>query len=199
MLIIPGITYKLTFDDSFAELNGLYTVLQLLSHEEMIELDVSVESTYEALDIAADFVIDKKNYIDKTYIKIKSITDETVYYISEVMLTHIPDFTAQKYYKLGLAVDLGVYSHEDDIGGLSLTVKNLLTNNYGITSTPVVMIHGNSVWLTDDEYSDIRTARENNKGEITNIYVINKKLSDENSELRQRVATLETMLISLQP
>lgn len=198
MLIIPGMTYRLTFDDSFVALNGIYTVLQLLSHEEMIELDVSVETTYEALGIADDFLIDKKNYLDKTYIKIKSIEDETIYYISEVMLTHIPDFTAQEYYKLGLVINLGVYGHTDDVGGLSLAVKNLLTNNYGITTDPIVTTHGKSVWLTDTEYQTIKDERESNKGVISNIYVVKKKLSDENSMLRQRIATLEAMIIALQ-
>lgn len=197
MFTIPGVTYKLTFITGFEELDGLYTVMQLLSNEEMVINGYSVEDTYTELGKTEDeFIVDKPTYFNNVYLKIKSIETEKEYFISELMIANIPDFSAKKYYNLGLLVDLGVFGHQDDISGLSLTVKTLLETNYGIVSNPIIMTHGKDVWLTDEEYNTIKENRELAKGVIENANsIINKQLT-ELTELRQKVIDLENLLIT---
>lgn len=197
MFTIPGVTYKLTFITGFEELDGLYTVMQLLSNEEMVINGYSVEDTYTELGKTEDeFIVDKPTYFNNVYLKIKSIETDKEYFISELMIANIPDFSAKKYYNLGLLVDLGVFGHQDDISGLSLTVKTLLETNYGIVSNPIIMTHGKDVWLTDEEYNTIKENRELAKGVIENANsIINKQLT-ELTELRQKVIDLENLLIT---
>lgn len=196
MFTIPGVTYKLTFTTGFEELDGLYTVMQTLSNEEMVINGFSLEDTYTELGKTDDeFVVDKPTYINNVYLKIKSIETEKIYFVSELMISNIPDFSAKKYYNLGLLVDLGVFGSQDDISGISLTVKTLLETNYGITSNPIVMTHGKDVWLTDSEYNTIKENRELAKGTFENANsIINKQLI-ELTELRQKVIDLENLLI----
>lgn len=200
MFIIPGVTYKLTFITGFEELDGLYTVMQLLSNEEMVINEYTVEDTYTELGKTEDeFIVDKPTYFNNIYIKIRSIENDKIYFISELMLENIPDFSAKKYYNLGLLVDLGIYGHQDDLSGITLTIRNLLETNYGITTNPIVMTHGKDVWLTDTEYNTIKTTRESNKGIIENPYTVIQNQLTELTSLRQRVIALENLLIALQP
>lgn len=200
MFIIPGVTYKLTFITGFEELDGLYTIMQLLSNEEMVINEYTVEDTYTELGKTEDeFIVDKPTYFNNIYVKIRSIENDKIYFISELMLENIPDFSAKKYYNLGLLVDLGIYGHQDDLSGITLTIRNLLETNYGITTNPIVMTHGKDVWLTDTEYNIIKTTRESNKGTIENPYTVIQNQLTELTSLRQRVLALENLLIDLQP
>jgi len=199
MLIIPGVTYKLTFVTGFEELDGLYTVMQVLSNEEMVIKSYSVEPTYSALGKTDDeFVVDKPTYFNDPYIKIRSVETEVEYFVSTLMLENIPDFSAKKYYNLGLLVNLGVFGSKDDISGINLTIKTLLETNYGIVCNPIVMTHGKDVWMTDDEYTAVKDARTEAKGTIVNANTIINQQATELTTLRQRVIALEALFVALQ-
>lgn len=196
MLIVPGVTYKLTFHEGFEELNGLYTVLQLLSNEEMISQEYTLEDTYLAIGkTEEEFDMDKPKYRDNTFVKILSIETEVEYFISELMLLNIPDFSVKPYYNLGLLVNLGSFTHVDDVSGMSLTIKTVLETNYGIVSDPIVMTHGKQVWLTDSEYLDILDTRAQLKQTIENPNSVIKKQNQLITELLRRNAALETLLL----
>lgn len=196
MYILPGTTYKLTFITGFEALDGIYTVLGLLSNAEMISLDVSVEDTYTALGKTADeWVVDKAGYLDYQFVKIQSVANETViYYISEKMLAYIPDLSIKKYLNLSLVTNLGTFLSQDDIAGIELKIKNILTTDYGITNDPIVVSYSNS-WLTDPEYLAIQTNRDSLRSSIVNSYSLQQEMAIENANLRAMVGSLEQMIL----
>jgi len=197
MFIKPGVTYKLTFISGFEELTGLYTVLKVLSNDEMVSDGLSILETYTTVGkTESEFLAAKPEYAERTFLKIQSIADETViYYISELMLEYVPDFSAKPYYNLGLTVHLGAFKSEDDLIGITTDVKNMLAITYGCNEDPVLFTHGNPEWLVDSEYDIIETNRDLLKEVVVNDKVLINRLSAENTVLRQRVADLEKFLL----
>lgn len=197
MFITPGITYRLTFTSGFEDLNGLYTVLKLLSHEEMLADELSILGFYTAAGkTEEEFTADKLLYKDHSYIKIQSIVDTSlIYYTNELLLLNVPDFSAKQYYKLGLTVNLGIFKDENDLSGITMAVDEMLETTYGINSPSALFVHGDVQWLTDIEYANIETARETLKDTVINTHVLINQLSTENTALRQKLADLEKFLL----
>lgn len=197
MFINPGITYRLTFVTGFESLNGLYTVLKLLSHEEMLAEELSILDFYTAAGKTEDeFTADKLEYVSGAYVKIQSAIDETiVYYTSSLLLAYIPDYSAKPYNKLGLAIDIGTYRDEEELTGLTDAIKSFLTNRYGIISDPKIFAHDVKQWLTDLEYDTILADRLINKTTVVNEHMLVNQLTIENASLRAKLADLEKFLL----
>jgi len=196
MYIQTGKTYSLKFIDGFEALDGIYSVLGILSQAEMVLEDVSVEDTYTSLGKTPDeWVVDKPGYLPYQFIKIRSVLNEDViHYISEKMLEFVPDLSIKKYLNLSLVTNLGTFLSEDDLAGIELKLKDILSKDHGIANEPVVVAYGES-WLTDAEYLSIRNVRNSLKTTIVNPYGLQQKMAAENSTLRSRVADLENTLL----
>lgn len=197
MFIKPGVTYRLTFVSGFESLNGLYTVSKLLSHEEMLINEFSILDFYLAVGkTETEFLADKLDYINYDYIKITSITDETkIYYTNALLLQNIPDFSAQPYQQLGIAINIGIYEDENDVIGITNAIKTLLESNYGIVCTPSLFSHNAKQWLTDAQYQAIVDERLAHKTVVVNEHMLLNQLSIENASLRAKIASLESFLL----
>lgn len=198
MYITPGKTYKFTFVSGFEELDGVYTVLQVLSNAEMLSEQLSVEDTYTALGKEeTEFIVDKPTYVNDPFLKLVHVVTGTEYYVSQLMIATVPDFSIKQYVNLGLLVPLGVFQTETELNGIESSVSTILKANHGITNQPIVIKHGADTWLTDMEYDNIVELRIANKETLISYYTISQQLSNENSTLRTRITQLETIIQSL--
>lgn len=200
MILNIGTTYRITFDEGFTDVNGIYKVLQIVNHDKLLELGIDLVSTlYLAVNkTQEDYNTDLPNYIDGFYYELKNLLDTSItYFVPEYIISVMPEVNISEYKKLILAVNIGTFVNEDDLPTVITAIEDLLETNHGIEATSNLLSY-DTVWLSDDEYAAIEANREAIKIGATNYYSETVRLTSEVAILNAKIEALENIIISLQ-
>jgi hypothetical protein len=199
MLVIPDYVYKFTFKSLLSVLNGIYKVLGVFSYSELFELNIDLfEVTYNANGLDGTiFEADINTIRSGEIIKIVSVDDSTIIrYIPAHMLAEIPDGSVNKYFNLGLAVNLGIFDDQDKLSTLKGEIEQIVSAMVGISDTTVIYTTKNT-WMSVPEYQAIDATRNANISRISNHFVDKISLQKEIDSLRTKLNYYENALVSL--
>lgn len=168
MLVAVGYVYEFQFRLTLNTLDGIYQVNSIMSYAEMLNLDLDLYAlTYQPNNLSDDIFNNDLDLIrTEKIMKLTSVVDETIiYYIPEHLFAKIPDGSVQKYFRLGIAVDLGIFADAEQLSVLRSEVEQVVASMIGSTNKTVVYTVDNK-WMTTSEYTVIDTAR---KAAITRV------------------------------
>jgi len=191
--------YSFVFKASFNSLDGIYRVASILSYPEVIELEISLlETIYKTngLDEVV-FNTDLPTIRSGQIYKLVSVTDsKIIYYIPEHILKEIPNASVQKYLKLGLAVNIGIFEDPNDVSTLKSEVDQTVAAMVGSSNNSVIYTVDEE-WMTTDQYGVIKTAREAAITKINNHFTDNVALRKQIDQLQTLVQYYENTLKTL--
>ena len=191
-------TYAFNFKSGFETLNGIYTVTQKLTYDEIILAGIDlIEELYakvnkDATDWDADLPTYRYNDFYKLEIPTENVQTEHIY-IPEGIIAGYPDPNIHEYAKLTLVADLGQHTDITEIEAIKTEVKELLETNYGIVYEPKIVTYEKE-WMTESDYDDIVTARENAKGTIVNYRSLSLELTEQLAEANAKIVALEQII-----
>lgn len=193
-----NMSYKFVFKSGFETLNGIYTVTQKLTYDEVILAGVDlIENLYAKVNKdPADWDADLPSYRYNDFFKLEVPSDSVkteILYIPEGIIEGYPDPNIHEYAKLTLVADLGEHTTLAEIEALKTEVQELLETNYGITYVPKIVTYKKN-WLTDVEYKVITDAREVAKGTIINYRSLSLKLQQQLNEANAKIIALEQII-----
>jgi len=189
VLITPNHVYSFSFISQFDQINGVYKVSSVLSYAETLKLNLDLFAlTYKPNSISEEtFKTDLDAIRANKVYKLTDINDETIiYYIPEHILSEVPDGNVQKYFHLGLAIDLGVFDDSDQLSVIRTEVDQVIESMLGYPNKTIVYTVDNS-WMTPTEYAVIDDARK------LAISRVNNHFTDKLALIKQ-VDSLKTLL-----
>lgn len=200
MVIVPNYVYAFTFKSLFSSLNGIYRVESIMSYAELINSNIDLyKITYKANNVSEDiFKTDLDIIRAGKVLKLVLVTnEETIVYIPDYLFDKIPDGSVQKYFKLGLAVTLGIFDNIEDLNNIKDEVDQIISSMTGNTNkTAIFTVKGE--YMTTDQYKTIDDARNLAITRISNHYTDKQKLLKEIDSLKTKLKYYEDLLISTQ-
>lgn len=198
MIPAVGSTCQFVFIAKFETLNGVYRVRAETTFADSASSGVDFLNNlyYPAGLTQVDFVADYASYKLDRVVILESVVDNTVvYYVPESAFLKVPDPTIREYFPLVLAVDLGVQKNTQSVLPLIDFVKDKITAVLG-TTNPVKLVTdpGNKVYLTDDEYAILETARATNRDLLVPLSVQLQREVDKNIILAAKCAAYEALI-----
>jgi len=128
--------------------------------------------------------------------KLSLVTDEnTVIYIPEHFFDTIPDGSVQKYFRLGLAIELGIFDDADQLSTIRNEVEQIVESMAGVANKTVIYTVSNK-WLTTTDYADLDAARQAAITRVRNHYTDKLALQKEVDSLRTLIGYYENALKS---
>lgn len=201
MLVLPNYVYYFNFVTALESLNGIYKVECLLSYSEVLEQGLDIYAlTYQpnGLDEAA-FKADLDLIRTNKIAKLVSVTDTSkILYIPEKLFSKIPEISVQKYFTMGLAVNLGIIDDSELLGVVKTEVEQVVQSMVGLSAQAVVYTVKEN-WLTQADFKVIDDARKASVTRVSNHYVDKQKLIKEIDSLKTLIAHYEQLLISTTP
>lgn len=194
-----GWTYKFQFIKGFESLNSVYKLVKMYTYDELLEDGIDLSSSLYALvgKTEVEYEEDAPSYKTQKILKLKHPTSQSrIIYVPVGILAEIPNYNVKSYSKLALALELGIYPNTEDIAYVSNLLQEQLSTMLGFANAPN-LIAISQVWLSDDEYQDITSSRENAK-QVVNYFSENIKLREINMELTSRINALEQIIIEYQ-
>jgi len=199
MLVIPDYVYKFTFKSALSVLNGIYRVTGVFSYAELFTLNIDLyKTTYGPNGIAepvfeADLDIIRLGEIAK----LVHIDDpNNIQYIPFHMFAEVPDGSIQRYFQIGIVVDLGIYDNAEQLSTLKSEIEQTVEAMTGIDNNALIYTIKNT-WMSIPEYQVIDTTRTNAISRVSNHYVDKKSLQKEVDSLRTKLIHYENALKSL--
>jgi hypothetical protein len=146
-----------------------------------------------------DFDTDYANYVSDRVLVLESVSNsDVVLHIPESALLNVPDPTIREYYPLIMVVNLGAHRNTQDILPLIDNIKDLIRTNLGVEDPVSVMTNPeNKIYLTEDQYQALVTAREANISRLAPLGVQLKQAQDMNIVLATKVAYYEALIAQL--
>jgi hypothetical protein len=200
MIITPNHVYYFTFKNVFNQLNGIYKVESLLSYSEVLAANINLANVTYKANGATD--LDFNNDLDTIragkIAKLVLVNDtSTIIYIPEHLFDKIPDGSVQKYYQLGLAVDLGIFSDIDQLSVLKSEIEQIVEAMIGVKNKAVIYTVKNS-WMTVDDYKIIDDTRKALVTTVSNHFTDKLALTKQVDSLKTLVKYYEDLLKSIQ-
>lgn len=194
-----GTTYAFEFTNNFATLNGIYTVLRVMTYDEMLEDSVDLRELYTAVGLTeADLEPQVQLFRADKILKLSSIVNSTIWYIPHPLLNTEPDPNVREYYQLLLALDLGYYEQVKDIEYIKSVINDIAEKGLGLQSNPSDLFSHNSKWMTEIEYNELKDERDTNKQTIINLFSENNRLRDELERVNNLVIKYEQTIVNTQ-
>lgn len=196
MLVKPNYTYDFTFKSALSSLNGIYTVVSVISYAEMLTLSLDLFTlTYKPKNISSDvFNSDLDTIRAGEIVKLVSVTDKSnIHYIPTHFFDKIPDGSVQKYFHLGLAIDLGIYDDPDSLSVIRNEVEQVVATMLGVTNKTVIYTVDNK-WMTTADYAIINAERKSKIQRVSNNYTDKLALLNQVNELKTLVTYYEGIL-----
>jgi hypothetical protein len=194
-IITTGWTYKFTFIQKFAELDGIYTITKIYSWAEVLNEQLSLyDILYAPLNIPETiYNEDIKTYKNEDILKLISPVDGTELYVPTSILSSNPLYTVKEYNNLVLFINLGTY---DDVSGLDYLVSQVgdeVKSVLGIGEQPKIT-SVSKVYLTEQEYKELENTRQDRITTILNWFSALKTLEKENNLLRAQLGAYRQLV-----
>jgi len=142
----------------------------------------------------AQFNTDLPTIRTERIIKMTSVLPAaTVQYIPEHFFSEVPDGSVQKYYHLGLAIDLGIFADPTQLSALRSDIEDTVQAMAGVSNKTLVYTVNNQ-WMTTAAYDAINTARKAAISRVSNNFTDKIALANQVSTLKTLIAYYEAAL-----
>ena len=200
MYIDIDAAFKFIFTPDFSSLDGVYKVVQSLTYDEILasEIDMAIDLYARVNKTAEDWEADAESYRKDIFYKLEVMNgelEEDSFHIPISIVRDYPDPNIHEYGKLSIMVDLGPHADEDKMNSLIIDFQTILETNYGIASTPRLVVYDRT-WMSETDYEVIDAAREAAKGTIINYKSESVRLEQELVAARAKIDALEQIIIS---
>ncbi len=198
MFLKPNWTYKFSFVSDFSSLDGVYTVKKIYAYVELLDDNLSLLPTYEAVGkTQADLENDVNMYRTQEIYKLVHPEDETIiWYIPEGLFSTVPNYNVKKYSDFAIALRVGIYPDEDKLIYVQNVLQQQLSAMLGFTNGPDIISVGEK-WLTDEEYKDAVADREQAAKTVVNYFSENIELRKQIDHLKDRCNAYEEIIIGI--
>lgn len=202
-MIIPtvGSTCLYTFLAKFSSLDGVYKTKAETTFMDAIASGVDfVTNLYTPAGLAqSDFDSDYAGYTSDRVLVLESVSNnDLILHVPESALLNVPDSTIREYFPLLMVVNLGAHKNSQDILPLINNVKDLIQSNLGIEDPVSVMTNTqNKIYLTEDQYQTLETAREANINRLAPLSVQLRQALADNTILATKIAYYEGLIAQL--
>jgi len=185
MQLTVGWAYRFRFKPDFSKLDGTYLVVKIYTYDELLEDNLDLfEGLYTHVGkTQVQLDEDYLQYRNGSIAKITNPDDSSiVYYIPEAILSVEPDPNVKRYPKLAIGINLGVCKDAAEVEHIKNTATELLGKMFGLVDDPAVF-SVSSVWMTEEEYSQVLQDRQHAGREIVNYFGENQRLLAEVNRL----------------
>jgi len=196
MIIEVNYVYDFTMTSALSALDGIYTVDSVLSYSDMLAQNLDLYAlTYKPNNLTqAQFNTDLPTIRTERIIKMTSVLPAaTVQYIPEHFFSEVPDGSVQKYYHLGLAIDLGTFADPTQLSALRSDIEDTVQAMAGVSNKTLVYTVNNQ-WMTTAAYDAINTARKAAISRVSNNFTDKIALANQVSTLKTLIAYYEAAL-----
>ena len=196
MITTTNHVYFFTFKSVLNSLNGIYRVSALFSYPELVKMGVDLfKITYKEYGLS-DIVFnnDLETIRSGKIAKLTSVNDESkIIFIPEHLYDKVPDGSVQRYYQLGLAVNLGIFNDPELLSTIRNEIEQVLSSMLGVTNNTIIYTVKDK-WMTTDEYKDIEDDRNSLISKVSNHYTDKLMLIREIDSLKTRIQYYEHIL-----
>lgn len=196
MVILPNYVYAFSFKSALSSLDGIYRVSSIISYADMLALNLDLyKLTYKPNNISEDiFKADLNTIRTEKIAKLISVTDEAViYYIPEHLFDKVPDGSVQKYYHLGLAVNLGVFDDAELLTTLKTEIDQIIQTTTGVANRTIIYSVKNK-WMTTADYATLANERQALVTRVSNHYTDKLELIKQIDSLKTRIKYYEDLI-----
>jgi hypothetical protein len=179
--------------------NGIYRVLSILTFDKLVNSNIDLYNvTYKPVNISEEDYLDIISDIqDKDILELQKVDEDIVVYIPEYHIIKTPDINVKAYYKLGLAVNLGIFDDKDKLDWIKNEIEQTILHLTGINKSADFFTI-KEVWMNEQEYQDIEDDRNSNITNRNTLYSDKLALQKQVTELQTLVNEYENLIISLQ-
>lgn len=199
MLLVTNFVYDFNFKSNLSILDGIYKVSAILSYAEMLSLNLDLfKITYKENNLTESNFNDDLDTIRLGKIaKLISISDESkIIYVPEHFFDKVPDGSVQKYFQLGLAVDLGIYDDADGLSVIRSEIEQVIEAMLGVQNKTIIYTVKEK-WMATSDYAAIDTARSAAVSRVRNHFTDKLDLIKQIDSLKTKIKYYEDALKAL--
>lgn len=192
-----GTVYKFTFNAPFNNYDGIYTVLRIMTFDEVLSDNVNLLKLYTDVGKTEDDFNEDINTIRADRIlKLVDINDENnILHIPSFLSLYEPDPNVKQYASLAIGINLGVFDNIDELNIIKDLLESTIAKKYGIPDSAAVFSIKN-IWMTDTEYAEAEAARAVNSRQLVNLYSENERLRRELESANVKIRYYEEKIIA---
>jgi hypothetical protein len=198
--VVGGI-YNFKFQTGYTKFDGVHKVVKIMTYDEYIS---------DGGDIFADFYKPNQKTEDDVSSTIDGVmandilkvvqpnyeTVEETLYIPTYFLEETPDYNVSRYHKFGIIANVGVIGDPDNLNFMKANITEAFESVLGITPD-VSFVALEEKWLTDEQYQEILSERDDTKKKSYNYYKENLRLQKQISQANTKINEYERLIISL--
>ena len=190
-------TCKFSFADMFNTLDGIYTVTSIYSMDELRAIEVNLlDEIFKPLGIdVAVYDTDTEKIESSSVFRLKHAMTSNIVYMPNCYFKTMPDPNVRRYMRLGLAVDIGIFDEPETVAWIKNQLFQVL-ESVGVVSVPE-LFEVEYVWLTNDDYTDIKEARDSASSGPKTHFESKQELLAENTRLKTVIKNYETTMKAL--
>ena len=198
LTLTPGVTYSFTFSTDFSARNGVYTLDKLSTYTEYLADGGNLyDEVFLPLNINPERMHQDMAQIESSkMMKLTTpdgIDNPVTIFMPTCYVDVNPDFNVDRYTKIGVVSYIGVTKDPALLEYVKDAIQNYILAGTGIDPETKFISIGN-VWLTDKQYQDILSQRDQSKMKLINFYTENISLEKRISELQTKLATYEEII-----
>lgn len=192
----PYNIYQFKFDTKFDSLNGTYRVLSIMSYGNLLMLDIDIKKIlYTPLEINDSIFNEHAEKFETCRIfKLENITNtDIIHYVPEFIIKSEPQFDMTECKHIGLAINLGIWEHKNQLELLKTEIEDLVMARLGEYNL-AVLYEIDTVLLAPGSYSEIQGDRKNARTNNNTLYKSKEDLKMELLKSEAKVAALEEVI-----
>ena len=198
--VVGGI-YNFKFQTGYTKFDGVHKVVKIMTYDEYISDGGDIftdfyepnEKTEDDINSTIDGVMinDILKVVQPNY----ETVEETLY-IPTYFLEETPDYNVSRYHKFGIIANVGVIGDPNNLNFMKANITEAFESVLGITPD-VSFVALEEKWLTDEQYQEILSERDDTKKNSYNYYKENLRLQKQISQANTKINEYEKLIISL--
>lgn len=197
----PGMVYYFKFKDGMNKLAGIYKVSQIMTYSEYLANGGDILKDFFEPNGKDEAVVN--SVLDELRIcEIYRLTSpeeadtDVVVYAPSLYVESSPDYNVKAYQRLGMVSMIGVTDDPDQLKFMKDNFIEMIEASLGITPDPKFVSLGR-VWMTDTQYKEELSKRNEEKKKVISYFADTKKLSQQLAEANTKIAEYEKLIIQL--
>ena len=198
----PGVVYNFIFDPGYDKYNGIYRLVKLMTYEEFLADGGDILQSFYSPNGKDE--TDVNNDLSKLYTtKIMKLAnpdelEEAVEIFAPLMyLTETPDHNVQEYQRFGIVSEVGITDNVDHLDFALDAINESMEGALGITPKTHLITLG-SKWLTDAQYQELLSERDENLKKVINYFKSCKDLERRLAQEKTKVQLYEQTVVNMQ-
>ena len=192
-----GTVYKFSFAAPFNAYDGIYTVLRIMTFDEVLADNVNLLKLYtDVSKTEEDFNDDINTIRNDRILKLEDINNkDNVRYIPSFLSLYEPDPNVKQYASLAICINLGVFDNIEELNIIKNLLESTIAKKYGIPDSAAVFSIKN-IWMTETEYAIEERKRAVTSRTMINLYSECERLRRELESANVKIRYYEDKIIA---